>query len=204
MPIQKVEISVTTQSQPMQWGSLPAPVPPKITMNGNPIPDTPRPAAVSVGWRLAVIDATNDITKPGSYLFNDWIYLQYGQNWMGTYQYMYDNMFRHLYLAGNVNQQLVILASYGLDNNMPPTNSMLPVLLELGAGQTLQYWETHCNPGSEVANPDAYVSFPTNYILIGYSSWTYGQGYEKYDRAQGSMPVTSTLSATVSNIVPGP
>ncbi len=201
MPIKKVEISVTTQSQPMQWGRLPNPNPPKITMNGKPVADTQ--AFVSVGWKLLVIDATKDITNPASYLFSDYIYLPSdGHNWMGTYQRMYSSMLRDIYVSGNVNQQLVILASYGLDNNMPPTNDMLPVLLELGAGPTLQYWETHCNPGSEVGNPEAYVSFPANYILIGYSSWTYGQGYEQHDTAQGSMPVTSTLSATVSNIVP--
>lgn len=204
MPIQKVEISVTTQSQPMQWGNLPQAAPPKITMNGNPIA-APPPPRNPVGWQLLVIDATKDITNPASYLFNQYLQLITETSlWSGVYHQMYDWMFRNVYVSGNVNAQLVILASYGLDKNMPPTNTMLPVLLELGAGTTLQYWETHCTPGSEVGSANAYVSFPANYVLIGYSSWTYGQGYEKYDVAQGSMPVTSTLTATVNNIVPGP
>jgi hypothetical protein len=205
VPIQKVEISVTTQSQPMQWGSLPQPAPPKITMNGNAIPAPPRPAWAPVGWQLVIIDPTKDITNPGSYLFNDYIALQSdGHSWMGGYyERMYGQMQRNVLLSGNIESQLAIVASYGLDNNMPPTTAFLPTLFDFGAGPRLQYWETHCNPGSEVANPSAYISFPANYILIGYSSWSYGQGYEKYETAQGSMPVTSNVTATVSNIVPG-
>ena len=205
MPIQKVEISVTTQSQQMQWGNLPTPTAPKITMNGNPIPAPPRPPYSAAGWQLVVIDPTKDITNPGSYLFNDYINLQSdGHNWMSPYyDRMYSQMQRNLLLAGNVESQLAIVASYGLDGNMPPTTSFLPTLFDLGAGPRLQYWETHCNPGSEVSNPSAYISFPANYVLIGYSSWNYGQGYEVFDKAQGSSPVTSTVSGTFTNFVPG-
>lgn len=202
MPIQKVEISVTTQSQPMQWGNLPKPNPPKITMNG--IEVAQQQAYSSVGWKLLIIDATKDITNPASYLFNGYVGLTSdGHSWSSTYGYMYNSIFRALYVYGNINQQLVILSSYGLDNNMPPTREMMPVLLELGAGERFQWWETHCNPGSIAGGTNAYISFPVNYVLIGYSSFSYGQGWEKFDFAQGSMPVTSTLSATVSNIVPG-
>jgi hypothetical protein len=203
MPIEKVEISVTTQSQPMQWGNLPKPNPPKITMNG--IEVAKEQAYVSTGWKLLVIDATKDITTPASYLFNGYVGLSTDgtHSWSGLYGYMYNSIFRALYVYGNINQQLVILSSYGMDNNMPPTREMMPVLLELGAGTRFQWWETHCNPGSIAGGANAYISFPVNYVLIGYSSYSYGQGWEKFDAAQGSMPVTSTLSATVSNIVPG-
>lgn len=203
MPIQKVEITVTTQSQPMQWGNLPKPNPPKITMNGAEV--AVQQAYSSVGWKLLIIDPTKDITNPDSYLYNGYIGLSSdGHNWMSPYyDRMYLQMLRSVLLSGNIESQLAIVASYGLDNNMPPITSFLPTLFDFGAGPRLQYWETHCNPGSEVGNPEAYISFPANYILIGYTSWSYGQGYEQYDTAQGSMPVTSTLSATVQNIVPG-
>jgi hypothetical protein len=202
VPIQKVEISVTTQSQPMQWGNLPKPNPPKFTMNGVEVAQ--QQAYSAVGWKLLIIDATKDITNPASYLFNSYIGLTSdGHSWSATYGYMYNSIFRALYVSGNVNQQLVLLASYGMDNNMPPTREMMPEILELGGGARFQWWETHCNPGSMAGGTNSYISFPVNYVLIGYSSFSYGQGWETFDAAQGSMPVTSTLSATVSNIVPG-
>ena len=205
MPIQKVEIAITTQSQSMTWGSLPPPAPPRITMNGNPIPAAKSKAYSVVGWQLAIIDPTKDITQPGSYLYNDYINLQSdGASWMGGYyERMYAQMTKSILVSGNIESQLAIVASYGLDNNMPPTTATLPLLFELGAGPRLQYWETHCNAGSEAGGTDGFVAFPANYILIGYSSWSYGQGYEKYDYAPGQKSVQSTLSATVSNIVPG-
>jgi hypothetical protein len=186
----------------MQWGNLPKPNPPKFTMNGKEV--ATEQAFSSVGWKLLIIDATKDITNPASYLFNGYVGLtSEGHSWSGTYGYMYNSIFKDLYVSGNINQQFVILSSYGMDNNMPPTREIMPTLLELGAGERFQWWETHCNPGSMSGGTNSYISFPVNYILIGYSSFSYGQGWEKFDTAQGSMPVASTLSATVSNIVPG-
>jgi hypothetical protein len=201
--IEKVEISVTTQSGVMYWNQLPQPSPPTITMNGKAIPKPSGPPT-PVGWQLVVIDATKDITNPSSFLYNQYLCLITKDSfWSGVYHQMYDYMFRNIYLSGNVNQQLVLLSSFGLDQNMPPTNDMLPELMELGAGPRLQYWETHCIPGSQVGSTNAYVSFPANYILIGYSSWSYGQGYEKYETKPGQPGIQSTLTATVNNIVPG-
>ena len=201
MPIETVEISVTTQSQPMKWGNLPKPDPPKITMNGNLVANNQ--AYASVGWKLLIMDATKDITNPSSYLYNGYLGLTSdGQYWNTTYGYMYNGIYKALYVSGNVNQQLVILASYGMDNNMPPTREMMPEILELGGGARFQYWETHCDPGSIGGGPNAYISAPVNYLLVGYSSFQYGQGWEKFESG-GGKPVTSTLSATVQNIVPG-
>lgn len=202
MPIQKVEITVTNQSQQMQWGNLPTPKPPTITMNGLEV--ATQQAFSSVGWKLLIIDPTKDITQPDSYLYNGYLGLtSNGNAWYATYQYMYTGIFKGIYFSGNTNQQLVILSSYGMDANMPPTHDLVPTLLELGAGPRLQYWETHCNAGSQVGNATSYISFPVNYTMIGYTSFSYGQGWELYERAQASSPVTSTLSATVNNIVPG-
>ncbi|HEX2296262.1 MAG TPA: hypothetical protein VHN37_13265 [Actinomycetota bacterium] len=207
MPVEKVEISVTTQSQVMKYGALPQPVLPKITMNGTPVPAPAKAPSNVVGWQLLLIDSRKDIKNPANFLLNEYLSLRSKDNlWSSTYHAMYDDvfggMFRDIYVSGNVNSQIAIVASFGLDNNMPPTPDILPVLLELGAGGALQYWETHSNPGSEVGSSNAYVSFPANYVLLGYSAWSYGQGYEKYDYVVGQQQITTTVTGTFTNIVP--
>lgn len=208
MPVEKVEISVTTQSQVMNWGSLPKPVLPKITIAGTPVPSPAQQPYNVAGWHVLLIDARKDIKNPANFLLNKYLSLRSSDHlWSGTYHAMYNDtnggMFRDIYVSGNVNSQIAVIASFGLDNNMPPTPDILPVLLELGAGPALQQWETHCTPGSEVGSPSAYVSFPANYVLLGYSAWSYGQGYEKYDYVPGQQQITTTVTGTFTNIVPG-
>jgi hypothetical protein len=188
----------------MYYGNLPKPALPVITMNGNPIP-APQPTGALTGWQLIIIDASKDYTNPGSILFNSYISLYGGQtnSWMNTYQYMYSRMCWDVFNSGNIDQQLLIVVSYGLDNNMPPTNDGYEMLLGAGAGEQLQYWQTHCDPGSQVGNVNSWVSFPANYILVGFSALTYNQGNELY-QSGGQGPVTSKLSVTLQNNVAAP
>jgi hypothetical protein len=174
-------------------------------MDGVALP-SPGATHMPTGYQVLVIDPTGDITNPSSILANQYVPLfpTSGTNsWMSTYHYMYDRMVTTLLNAGNVDQQLIIVASYGMDSNIPPTNNFYAMLLSAGAGPRLQYWQTHCNPGSQVGNATSWVSFPANYIFVGYSSRTYGQGYEFFDNTTN--PITSKLSVTLyNNVPPGP
>ncbi len=204
MPMEKVEISVTTSSQVMQFHSLPPAQPPQITMNGRPVGQIPQHPYRPSGWQVLILDPTKDIKTPGAVLSNQYILLQPGSNtnfWMSTYQYMYSGMVRQFLNSGNYEQQLVIVASFGLDANVPPTNDALRLLLDFGAGAQLQNWETHVDVGSQVDNNNSWVSFPANYLFIGSSSLGYGQAYEKFEKASGPS-IQSTLTGTVSNFVP--
>jgi hypothetical protein len=197
----EILLEISTTSQVMQFNALPAPVPPKITMNGTPFP-SPGQLHQPSGYQLIVIDATRDYTDPASILANQFInfFASSGTNsWASTYQYTYGAIKRAILNSGNIDQQLIILASYGMDNNMAPTNEAYEMLLGAGAGPTLQYWETHCNPGSQTGNPTSWVSTPANYIFVGFSARTYGQGYEVHEIGS---PVTSNLSVTLYNPVP--
>jgi hypothetical protein len=89
-------------------------------------------------------------------------------------------MVRQILTSGDTGKQLVFVASYGMDNNMPPSNEAFEVLLDYGAGPELQYWATHCDTGGQVGNPTSWVSFPTNYIFVGAEALSYGQGWENY------------------------
>ena len=203
MPMQRVEVSITTASQVMQYNSLPPAQVPKITMNGKPVAQMQAPN-MPTGWQVLILDPTKDITSPAAILSNRYItlYPASGSNfWMSTYQYMYTGMVRQQLISGNFEQQIVIVASFGLDANTPPTSDAMRLLLEYGAGQQLQTWETHVDVGSQVSNNNSWTSFPANYIFVGLSSLSYGQGAEIWERATSSAPIQSTLNTTLTNFV---
>jgi hypothetical protein len=202
MPIEKVEVVVTTSSQEMQYNNLPPAQPPKITMNGQPVGQIAQPPYMPTGWQMLILDPTKDMKTPAAVLSNAYIQLTPapGSNsWMSTYQYMYNRMVRQSLVSGNYEQQILIVASFGLDANTPPTSDALHLLLDFGAGSRLQYWETHCDVGSQVGNNTSWTSFPANYIFVGSSSWSYGQGAEIFERQSSGNSVQSTLTTTLSN-----
>lgn len=204
MPIQKVEVSITTTSVSRQWESGPPISPPKITLNGNPLPAPRSPAYTATGLQLVVLDAHKDMTKPESILRNEYVLISSDHGkWSSTYARNWTKMVREILLSGDVNAQIVFLATYGIDANMTPNNEAIQTLFELGAGTKLQYWGNNSVPGHQPDTPGSYVDNPANYVLIGYSSYKYGQGYEAYDAPGGQGPVTTNLTATLSNIVPG-
>ena len=199
-PPKQVELSITTQSQRIGTHPYPPTVPPKITMNGAAIPAPTSGSALPSGWQLVVINAYMDMTNPASIISNRYWSLTAPNNlWSSSYQYMYRDLVRQALISGNTQQQLVIAVSYGLDQNMPPTNDGLEMLIEYGAGEQLQNWENHCNPGSQAGSSNNLVAMPVNYILVGYSSHSYGQGTEKYEHGD---PIQSNLTVTLRNPVP--
>lgn len=199
-PPAQVEVAITTSSQVMDWGSLPPPQPPKITMNGQPL-STPGAVRGPNGWQLVVIDSSEDMTNPASIVSNEYTYLNSNDGlWGDTYQWMYSQLVSQLLSSGNIDQQLVLMASFGLDADMPPTNDAYEAMLGLGAGSQLQHWETSVETGSQGGD---YIAHPANYILIGYAAFGYGQGWERFD-GPGSNPVTSALTVTLNNPVPPP
>lgn len=204
MPIQKVEVSITTTSVARPWQGGPPISTPKITLNGNPLPAPKSPAYTATGMHLVVLDAHKDMTKPESILRNEYVLItQANRDWSSTYARDWTKLVRDILLSGDVNAQIVFMATYGLDANMFPTNEAVQTMFELGAGTKLQYWGNHCIPGRQSDDHETYVETPANYVLIGYSSYKYGQGYEAYDSPGGKAPATTTLTATLSNIVPG-
>ena len=203
MPMQKVEVSITTTSQVMQYHSLPPAQPPKITMNGRPVGQIAQNPNMPTGWQILILDPTKDITSPASILCNKYLLLFPAQDtnfWMSTYQYLYSGMVRQQLISGNFEQQILILASFGLDANTPPTNDAMHLLLDYGAGPQLQTWETTVNVGSQVANNNSWTSFPANYVFVGSSSLSYGQGAEIFQKASGPS-VQTTLQTTLTNFV---
>lgn len=190
-----VEIVTTSKVNP-KWNT-PAQVP-KITLNGNPFP-TPKNGVpgLTSGWQLVVIDSTKDMTDPASTLVNAYFVLtpDSAGYWNDTYGWTYDNMGRYILGAGDPDTQLVFLASYGWDQNAPPTAFFLQQMLGLGAGKGAQQWALYSDRGSEVG----WVSFPTSYILIGGSAFEYGLGHEAFADPGNGQQATAQVTANISN-----
>ena len=192
----EVTVEISTSSQIMSWSNLPKPTFPKITLNGQALPAPSWDPQIPSGFQVVVFDATQDMTNAASILSNQYLQLSAPDGgWEDTYPSLYAGIVTQVLTSGNIDQQTVLVVSYGLDANMPPTNDVLGLLLNLGAGPQLQKWETSVDVGSE--GPD-FISQPVNYVLIGGTSGGYGEGTEKYD-GPDTNPVDTTVTATLGN-----
>jgi len=196
-PGQQVTVDISTVSQdmasPTQTGT-----PPTITMNGNafPPPKGGGPAFNS-GVQVAVLDPSMDITSPSSIRSNQYIpVFEENGNWMSYYQWTWAAVVRQVLTSGNPEQQLILIATFGLDANMPPTSDALALFLQLGAGPQLQTWETTVDVGSQSGQ---WVAYPANYILVGNPGYGYGEATEAYGIAGQQSSVTTTAQVILTN-----
>ncbi|HEV2814776.1 MAG TPA: hypothetical protein VGW10_16085 [Solirubrobacteraceae bacterium] len=198
MGISEVKVAITTTSQQQKTpGSTGAP--PKITMNGNPFPTPQGPPSgpwpnFSSGLQVVVIDPTLDITKPAAIRSNKyWPLPNRDGDWMSYYHAMWDHMASQIYTSGNTSQQIVFVATFGMDVNAAPAAEELELLILLGGGPQLQKWWTSVDVGSQSGQ---WVARPGNYILVGQPQYSYGSAPEVY---QTGNPVSTTLNATLTN-----
>ena len=194
-----VKVAISTSSRTIHW-PLPKPQEadlPKISLNDVAIAPPAQGPYTPTGYRVVVIDATQDITDPASVTANEYVSLDGYENtnwWRQTYPGMYQQVLDTILGAGNIFRQLFFVMSFGLDENMTPTTGCYQYLLEQGAGAQLQLWEKTADSGSQVSNSESWTSYPANYILIGGSAYSYGGGDELH---QTGDPVKSTLTVTL-------
>jgi len=201
--VSQIAIAISTTSSVINWSpnspNLPPAQPPSITVNNLAITPS-QPAYSPTGYQLVIFDITQTIPTPASIQLNTYIslYPNEGSNtWVSIYDCMYGQIITSLLGAGNPANQLVILASYGLDANMGPDNDMWAMLLGYGAGEQLQNWLKSADTGSQVGNSTSWVSFPANYIFVGLGGIGYGHGNEIFQAAGSSNSVTTPLNVTL-------
>ncbi len=194
-------LEITTSSEVIHWSTsaphLPQGTPPTIKLDGTTIPP-PETFYLPTGFQVLIFDTTKPLSDPSALIANNVSYVQPnpagGDSWMDTYSWMFSGMRTTILNSGNIGQQMRVMVSFGLDNNMPPTPDMYELMLNSGAGSHLQNWETHCDAGSQVGNPTSWVSYPASYILVGASYWLYGEGFEKYLNEAGQLSLTVPVS----------
>ncbi|MEA2412398.1 MAG: hypothetical protein QOC77_2959 [Thermoleophilaceae bacterium] len=196
----EVTIAVSTSSQPIP-GTPPLPNAqvPQITLNDTLIPRATGPTDdYPTGVQVVVMNASGDLSDPANFITNSlnivWGDVQGG--WSDTYRYMWDNVANQIYGAGDPQQQVVIIATYGMDLGMFPTPDVVELFLSLGAGPQLQNWINTASPSES----GGWVDYPADYVLIGSSSLGYGLGTEQFDFGGGEEnPVKTNVSVTLQN-----
>jgi hypothetical protein len=203
MPFRQIKLEITSTSKSIPNSTpLPPPVLPVITMDGQPFTKPSRAAASPSGFQLVVIDPTRSYSDPASIRLNAYYEIRGLNNspndWMSTFIATWNAGLRGITGAGNIEQQLIFLATYGFDANMAPPTDMITALLGAGAGAQLQDWMTHVDWGSQSG---AWVGFPANYIFVGFPALAFGQGNELFERApRGPNPaITSKLAVTLNS-----
>lgn len=189
--------AINAFSQTMPAWSSPTKVP-QITVNGNPFPQPPNAPTQGSGFQVVILDATaSDFTNPAAVRSNTWTQLQNDSgSWMSTYSWMYASIHRQVLTAGDPDTQIVLLASYGIDANMPPTTDALELLLSLGAGADLQKWETSVDVGSQSGQ---WVAYPAAYAFAGNPAYGYGEGTEQCSYFQQGDTVTASIQFSVGH-----
>lgn len=192
----EVAVSITTQSQQTAvWQQ--SGTPPQITFNGKAFPQPASgPPHFTTGFQVVVLDPAGNLTDPSSIRSNRYVML-YNQNgaWGASYPWMYANIVKQILTSGNPEQQIVIVASFGLDANMAPSADALREFLKLGAGPPVQKWETSVDVGSQSGQ---WVAFPANYVLVGEPQYGYGEATETFDHP-GTNQVKTTVQPTLTN-----
>jgi hypothetical protein len=196
-PTADIAIETTSEVIPNWEASGQAPT---ITMNGAPFAQL-APPEFSSGFQLVVINSTADLTDPANIVLNYYIQLQSDDGlWDSTYGYMYIQMVNAILTAGNTEQQLLLIASFGMDAGAQPTTDALGFLLARGAGPGIQQWDLMPDRGSQ---GNGWVSAPVSYILVGGSAYGYGAGAEALV-ANGGEPAPASVSVSIGNNVPPP
>ncbi len=196
-----VPLVITTSSRYIQYSpDMKGAQLPSITLGGQAL--TPAQTTTwPTGYQMVLLDVVGTI-GPEDVRLNKYYPVESnpggGHSWMQSYVWTYQRMLHDILISGNTANYLLILASYGLDNNMPPTDAFLQLLLAAGAGTTTQKWLTHCTPGSQPGDQKVWVSNPANYIFVGYSPSYYGMAKgELHETGDYQHPVSSTLSITL-------
>jgi hypothetical protein len=194
----EVTISIETSSQEIPLNPFPPPQFPSISLNGTAIPSPSYVPPAPSGFQVVVMNSAGDLSDPANIVANSYEPIPSGSvgGWYDTYQFMYDGLARDIFAAGDPQQQLVFVASYGLDVAMLPTPAVAELLLNLGAGPQFQKWLSTDVP-SEGGD---WTEYPADYVLIGGSGYGYGQGTEQFDyTGVDEQSVTTHVSVTIQN-----
>jgi hypothetical protein len=193
-----IDISTTSAAMP-DWKNLPPAQPPSINMNGSPFAQLGEPAAPS-GFQVVVLNGAGDLTSPSNIVANQYVLVRGDDGlWGTTYPAAYDQMLKTILEGANPEQQVIILASFGLDLMMSPTVGAFEFLLARGAGKDLQLWEEEAtDPGSQGGG---WVGAPASYLLVGNPAYGWNGGFEVFNYTNGP-PAPVKLEATLQNNVP--
>jgi hypothetical protein len=150
----KLVINTSTTLYPGQPYNVPT-----ITIGRLIQPD--KAPANGMGYQVVVLKG--DITKPESTIFNRYYSID-ANTWFNSFRNLYQEMATDL-KQYNEEGNILILSSFNLNWDAPPTPDFLSLIRSAGAGEKITQWVSNSDPGSAVGNP-------INVMLVG----IFGQG----------------------------
>ncbi|NES22130.1 MAG: hypothetical protein F6K41_25200 [Symploca sp. SIO3E6] len=136
------------------------PVLPVIILNGDEIKPKNDPGERVFGYQMVILDRTN-LSQSGV-LHNKYYTTSNKPNWNVNYPEMYEKMLNDINKGGwNNSDNILILVSFEMFTNAPPTADFYELLLTAGAGEEVRTWLNGARAGSS-ANLDKTV-----YTFVG-------------------------------------
>lgn len=154
---------VQTTSSTVSWPNSVAPTPP-ILIVGKAL--KPATAPTSPVGLQAVVLSGDDVTSPDAVLFNRFYSMPKQQDWGSVYQTMWDSLTDDVLGSYDEPGNILVLATFGLDRDMPPTDEALSLLETAGAGDVLNTWVSTSDPGSK-SGVNNWVGQPHDYAIVG-------------------------------------
>ena len=184
-------ITIQSWSTSLPWPCKTPARPPIVISDKIIKPETPPQSPV--GAQVVVL-AGNEAIGPHSILFDRYYSIPLEYSWPRNYQAMWNQIATDLDgydQRGNI----LLLVTFGQFLNMPPTDSAVAMFETAGASYTLQFWLTHCNPGSQMANPAVWTASPRVYALVGVFGQRPGTGVEAFtgDQYKANLDMTVHL-----------
>ncbi|AWI25238.1 MAC/perforin domain-containing protein [Flavobacterium pallidum] len=156
------KITIENESRTSAWPP-PAARTPIITLNGDQI--KPKTGAISpVGYQATIL--SNDGKTP-HILYDKYFCLNPSERiWNENWKLLYKQMITELQMSEfYAKDNILLLTSFGMGNNLCPTREGYEFLKLNGAGKQVEFWEAHCSPGSVGGGINIWVTFPLNYML---------------------------------------
>ncbi|MEU6662037.1 MAC/perforin domain-containing protein [Streptomyces sp. NPDC046821] len=185
------KINIQSWSTALPWPCKVPPRPPIVISDKIIKPDTPPQSPI--GAQVTVLDG-KDAVGSHAVLFDRYYSLPMDRSWPKNYQAMWNQMAADLDgydQRGNI----LLMVTFGEFLNMPPTDSAVAMFETAGASSTLQYWLTHCDPGSATGDPGVWTAMPRVYALAGVFGHGTGTGIEAFagDSYKASLDMTVYL-----------
>ncbi|MEO1087048.1 MAG: hypothetical protein AAFY88_22660 [Acidobacteriota bacterium] len=123
------------------------------------------------GFQVVVLDRTNPSSS--GVVYNEYFSVPHDASYDEDYEPMYDEMASELQ-AFPSREYLLVLASFGISSNAPPTRDLEGFLVAAGAGDLLAQFIDEADPGSNLED------WPGIYTLVGVPGLELGSGVELF------------------------
>lgn len=183
-------LSIESWSAQLPWPCRADPRTPIVI--GSKIIKPTTPITSPIGAQVTIL-AGNDPVSEHAVQFNQYYSLPLADDWSSNYATMWNQIASDVLGKYDQNGDILLLVTFGLDANMPPTDEAAALLKTAGSGNALTTWIDTCNPGSEVGTPGLWTGYPCVYAFVGAFGNEQGSSVEVVTRT-GSNPAEVNLT----------